>query len=165
MNKDYRTKEELREIADKMNLSLEDLLYKMVSSAMDEIKRKEELLKEYEQKTKRKDNKITHQKNQIKKLRRKIKIKDAWAQAIKDCLYGYDGYENSLEGLKGLVDEAIEKARKIINEDDKSIVYTGVNKDNQPEHHNILFEELKEFTKEDQEWINSESYKRFFSIK
>jgi hypothetical protein len=102
----------------------------------------------------------------IEQLERKIKIKDAWANEIKCDLWGYDGCENSIPGLRGLVDEAIDKSEKIINCDDKSIVISGFKRDEHGneyvEHRNVLGEVLTEFTEEDQKFIDSEEYKRFW---
>lgn len=104
--------------------------------------------------------------NYINKLEREIKIKDAWANEIKCNLWNYDGCENSIPGLKGLVDEAIEKSEKIMSCDDKSIVWSGSRHDEHGnkyvEHKNVLCEVLTEFTEEDQKFINSEEYKRFW---
>lgn len=104
----------------------------------------------------------------INKLEREIKIKDAWAYEIKWNLWDYDGYENSINGLKGLVDEAIDKSEKIMSCDDKSIVTSGSRHDEHGnkyvEHTNVLHEVLTEFTEKDQKFINSEEYKRFFGL-
>lgn len=168
MKRDYRTKEELKEIANEMNLSLEDLLYKMVSSAVDEIKKQEIKIENQNKIIKEQHKRLTNHKNinkrAIKRLERKIKIKDAWAQAIIDCLYGYDGYENSITGLRGLVDEAMDKANKIIKNNDKSIVYSGHNGTDEVVHENILGEKLTKFTKEDKDYINSDEYKKFWGL-
>jgi hypothetical protein len=97
-------------------------------------------------------------KDKIDKLEREIKIKDAWANEIKCNLWGYDGCENSIPGLRGLVDEAIDKSEKIMNCDDKSIVMSGFKHDEHGnryvEHRNVLDEVLTEFTEEDQKIIN-----------
>lgn len=104
--------------------------------------------------------------NYINKLEREIKIKDAWAYEIKWNLWAYDGCENSIPGLRGLVDEAIDKSEKIMSCDDKSIVTSGSRHDEHGnkyvEHRNVLHEVLTEFTEEDQKFINSEEYKRFW---
>lgn len=168
MKRDYRTKEELKEIANEMKLSLEDLLYQMVSSAVDEIKRQEVKIenqnKIINEQHKRLINHKYINKRTLNRLKRKIEIKDAWARAIIECLYDYDGYENSINGLRGLVDEAIDKAHKIINNDDKSIVYSGHSGTNEVIHENILNEKLTKFTKEDKEYINSNEYKKFWGL-
>lgn len=104
--------------------------------------------------------------NYIKDLERQIKVKDAWAGEIIGCLYDYDGCENSIPGLRGLVDEAIDKSEKIMSCDDKSIVMSGSRHDEHGnkyvEHLNVLHEVLTEFTEEDQKWIDSEEYQRFW---
>ena len=103
-------------------------------------------------------NYITNLQEENKKLEREIKIKDAWANEIKCDLWGYDGCENSIPGLRGLVDEAIDKSEKIMNCDDKSIVISGFKCDEHgnkyAEHRNVLDEVLTEFTEEDQKIIN-----------
>lgn len=75
-----------------------------------------------------------------KELERQIKIKDGWCEYIIMCLAGYDGYENSLTGLRSLVDEAIEYASRAINCDDKTRVSVSSNGKN----YNILDEIIEE---------------------
>lgn len=70
---------------------------------------------------------------------RKIQLKDRYLEMIIDLGYDYDG-ESSTLGLKGLIDELIEYARRGINNDDKSMVYESAKGEKQ----NIFFETLGE---------------------
>ena len=72
-------------------------------------------------------------------LERKIKIKDEYLRLIHDIGFDYDGY-NTVESLKGLIDELIDYANKAYKCDDKSIIYTGGNN----KKFNILMEEVEE---------------------
>ena len=49
----------------------------------------------------------------------------------------YDGY-NDADNLKGVIDELVKYAKKALNNDDSSIIYSGANK-----KYNILNEELE----------------------
>jgi hypothetical protein len=126
--------------------------YKVPQRSIDKIINREKSMKEQFEE----ENRIL--KDKIDKLEREIKIKDAWANEIKCNLWGYDGCENSIPGLRGLVDEAIDKSEKIMNCDDKSIVMSGFKHDEHGnryvEHRNVLDEVLTEFTEEDQKIIN-----------
>ena len=57
-------------------------------------------------------------------LERQIKIKDEWCQLIIDLGSDYDGC-NTVESLKGLIDELVDYAHKAIVCDDVSVVYVG----------------------------------------
>ena len=72
-------------------------------------------------------------------LERQIKIKDKWCQLIIDIGFDYDGF-NTVESLKGLIDELVDYAHKAIICDDVSVVYIGAD----DKKSNILFEDIKE---------------------
>lgn len=73
-----------------------------------------------------------------KKLKREIDIKNKYAELIVDLAIGYDGF-NTVESLKGLIDELSSIAKLIINSSDKEVIYiNGNNK------YNILLEKIGE---------------------
>ena len=72
-------------------------------------------------------------------LERQVKIKDKWCQLIMDLGFDYDGL-NTVESLKGLIDELVDYAHKAIICDDVSAVYVGAD----DKKSNILFEDIKE---------------------
>lgn len=72
-------------------------------------------------------------------LERQIKIKDEWCQLIIDLGFDYDGC-NTVETLKGLIDELVDYAHKAIICDDVSVVYVGAG----DKKSNILLEDIKE---------------------
>lgn len=72
-------------------------------------------------------------------LERQIKIKDEWCQLIIDLGSDYDGC-NTVESLKGLIDELVDYAHKAIVCDDVSVVYVGAD----DKKSNILLEDIKE---------------------
>lgn len=72
-------------------------------------------------------------------LERQIKIKDEWCQLIMDLGFDYDGL-NTVESLKGLIDELVDYAHKAIICDDVSVVYVGAD----DKKSNILLEDIKE---------------------
>ena len=72
-------------------------------------------------------------------LERQIKIKDEWCQLIIDLGFDYDGC-NTVESLKGLIDELVDYAHKAISCDDVSVVYVGAD----DKKSNILLENIKE---------------------
>ena len=72
-------------------------------------------------------------------LERQIKIKDKWCQLIIDIGFDYDGF-NTVESLKGLIDELVDYAHKAIICDDVSVVYIGAG----DKKSNILLEDIKE---------------------
>lgn len=72
-------------------------------------------------------------------LERQIKIKDEWCQLIIDLGFDCDGC-NTVESLKGLIDELVDYAHKAIICDDVSVVYIGAD----DKKSNILFEDIKE---------------------
>lgn len=77
----------------------------------------------------------------MKDVEREIKIKDAYLGLICDLGYDYDGYE-TVEGLKSLIDELVDLARKGINCDDKSAMAF-----NEWEEFNILGEKIDDLEK------------------
>lgn len=73
-----------------------------------------------------------------KKLKKEIDIKNKYAELIVDLAVGYDGL-NTVESLKGLIDELSSIAKLIINSNDKEVIYiNGNNK------YNILYEKIGE---------------------
>lgn len=72
-------------------------------------------------------------------LERQIKIKDKWCQLIIDIGFDYDGF-NTVESLKGLIDELVDYAHKAIICDDVSVVYAGAD----DKKSNILLEDIEE---------------------
>ena len=73
-----------------------------------------------------------------KKLKKEIDIKNKYAELIVDLAVGYDGL-NTVESLKGLIDELSSIAKLIINSSDKEVIYiNGNNK------YNILYEKIGE---------------------
>ena len=72
-------------------------------------------------------------------LERQIKIKDKWCQLIIDIGFDYDGF-NTVESLKGLIDERVDYAHKAIICDDVSVVYVGAD----DKKSNILLEDIRE---------------------
>ena len=72
-------------------------------------------------------------------LERQIKIKDEWCQLIIDLGFDYDGC-NTVESLKGLIDELADYAHKAIICDDVSVAYVGAD----DKKSNILLENIKE---------------------
>lgn len=70
-------------------------------------------------------------------LERKLKIKDEYLNLIVGIGFDYDGY-NDADNLKGVIDELVKYAKKALNNDDSSIIYSGTNK-----KYNILNEELE----------------------
>ena len=81
----------------------------------------------------------------IQEQQKELEIVDKYAQNLWQILSDYDGYydeetkQGSLEGLAGLVDEAMDTCKKIIRRDTKSVIYTGGNN----KKYNILMEEIK----------------------
>lgn len=69
-----------------------------------------------------------------KKLKRTLKLKDAYLQLIQDISFDYDGY-NTVDDLKSLIKELNEYAHLGLIEDDKTVFY----KDKKGTY-NILFE-------------------------
>ena len=72
-------------------------------------------------------------------LERQVKIKDKWCQLIMDLGFDYDGL-NTVESLKGLIDELVDYAHKAIICDDVSVVYVGAD----DKKSNILLEDIRE---------------------
>lgn len=69
---------------------------------------------------------------------RQIKLKNAYCQLIIDFGFDYDGF-NTVDSLKGLIDELVLYAQRAIECDDKGIMYV----DSEGKHRNILGEEVK----------------------
>ena len=65
------------------------------------------------------------------------RIKDEYLNLIVGIGFDYDGY-NDADNLKGVIDELVKYAKKALNNDDSSIIYSGTNK-----KYNILNEELE----------------------
>lgn len=72
-------------------------------------------------------------------LERQVKIKDEWCQLIVDLGFDYDGC-NTVESLKGLIDELVDYAHKAIICDDVSVAYVGAD----DKKSNILLKNIKE---------------------
>ena len=72
-------------------------------------------------------------------LERQIEIKDKWCHLIIDLGFDYDGL-NTVESLKGLIDELVDYAHKAIICDDASVAYVGAD----DKKSNILLENIKE---------------------
>jgi len=72
-------------------------------------------------------------------LERKLKIKDEYLRLIHDKGFDYDGY-NTVESLKGLINELVDYADKAYKCDDKSVIFIGG--DNRK--FNILQKEIEE---------------------
>ena len=70
-------------------------------------------------------------------LERQIKIKDKYCQLIINLGFDYDGF-NTVDSLKGLIDELVSYARKAIECDDKEAVYVN----GKGERDNILGEPI-----------------------
>lgn len=71
------------------------------------------------------------------KQERELKIKNEYLQLIHDIAFDYDGF-NTVESLKGLINELVDYANKAYANDDISVIYTGgCNK-----QYNILHEEI-----------------------
>lgn len=70
-------------------------------------------------------------------LERQVKLKDAYCQAIINLGFDYDGF-NTVESLKGLIDELVSYAQRAIECDDKGIAYVN----SKGEHINILGEKI-----------------------
>lgn len=78
--------------------------------------------------------------NEIKKLERQIKIKNAYLILINDIAYDYDGC-NTIESLKGLIDELVKMNTQALKNDDWTVMYTDLS---QTKNRNILQELLDE---------------------
>lgn len=72
-------------------------------------------------------------------LQRLIKIKNNYAQLIVDLGFDYDGLNNKND-LKKLIDELVNYAKDIINNNDKKAIYIDGNN----KKYNILHEEIGE---------------------
>lgn len=78
---------------------------------------------------------------EIERLKRQIKIKDEWCHRIWEVGYDYDGYENDLEGLKGIVDELVAYSNYAIKCDDKTVAYISYENGKEIKE-NILMERI-----------------------
>ena len=74
-------------------------------------------------------------------LERQIKIKDEYLKLIVGVGFDYDGMDDSNEGLRLVIDELVDYARKALDNDDKSVIYATLDNSMQK---NILLEELEE---------------------
>ncbi len=72
-------------------------------------------------------------------LERQIAIKNEYLSLILDLIYDYDGF-NTVEGLKGLIDEVGKYAGFALDNNDKVPFYRNTNGDN----FNILHERIGE---------------------
>ena len=72
-------------------------------------------------------------------LERQIAIKNEYLGFIVDLAYDYDGF-NTVEGLKGLIDELSKHASYALDNNDKIPVYRDVNGND----FNILHEKIGE---------------------
>ena len=70
-------------------------------------------------------------------LQRLIKIKNNYAQLIVDVGFDYDGF-NDRDDLKDLIDELVNYAKDILNNNDKKVIYIDGNN----KKYNILHEEI-----------------------
>jgi hypothetical protein len=57
------------------------------------------------------------------KLKRQVKIKNEYLSLIIGIGFDYDGEDGSIEGLKSVIDQLVDYARKAIDNDDKSVIY------------------------------------------
>ena len=73
----------------------------------------------------------------IKELERQIDIKDRYCDMIWCLGVDYDGYETP-EGLKSLIDELVDLAKKAAKNDDKYAMYEGCG----DKYYNILNEDV-----------------------
>lgn len=74
-----------------------------------------------------------------KLLKRQNKIKDKYCELIYELGFDYDGL-NTVESLKGLIDDLVDYAKKSIKNDDNSFVFEGMN----GTKYNILREKIDE---------------------
>ena len=70
-------------------------------------------------------------------LERQIKIKDKYCQLIINLGFDYDGF-NTVDSLKGLIDELVSYAQKAIECDDNEVIYVN----GKGERDNILGEPI-----------------------
>lgn len=70
-------------------------------------------------------------------LERQIKIKDEYCQLIINLGFDYDGF-NTVDSLKGLIDELVSYAKRAIECDDKEAIYVN----GKGERDNILGEPI-----------------------
>lgn len=82
-----------------MNIYSEDKMYESYSS---EVERMQKCIDELQQENEQLKEKVKYQKN-------KIDNKDNWCQLIADIAFDYDGC-NTIESLKGLIDELVRYA-------------------------------------------------------
>lgn len=70
-------------------------------------------------------------------LERQVKIKDKYCQLIIDLGFDYDGF-NTVDSLKGLIDELVSYAQRAVECDDKGVACVN----SKGEHINILGEKI-----------------------
>ena len=76
-------------------------------------------------------------------MERELKIKTEYLKLIVDLGYDYDGMETR-DGLKGVIDDIVDLAKKAIAVDDKSVIYENFAVGKDKKEFNILREELTE---------------------
>lgn len=96
--------------------------------------------------------------DELEQLKRQIKIKDEYLSLIIGIGFDYDGEDGSIEGLKSVIDQLVDYAKKAIDNDDKSVIYGIFDDDIKrnvllepieiPEPLEKPFEEIKEKTEE-----------------
>ena len=65
---------------------------------------------------------ITNAIVKLEDLQREVKIKNAYLELIYGLIFDYDGF-NTVEGLKGLIDETTIFVDRALNSDDKKPIY------------------------------------------
>ena len=76
-------------------------------------------------------------KEEIDQLKRKVDIKDGYCRLIVDLGVDYDGWDTA-EGLKSLIDELVDLAKRAVKNDDKYAIYENCG----DKYYNILNEEV-----------------------
>lgn len=82
---------------------------------------------------------ITNAIVKLEDLQREIEIKNAYLNLIYGIIFDYDGF-NTVEGLKGLIDETTIFVDRALNSDDKKPIYRDGNEND----FNILHEKIGE---------------------
>ena len=78
-------------------------------------------------------------KEEIKRLKRQIRIKDSYMHLIYAIGFDYDGY-NDVKNLKDIIDELVDYSKKAVRCDDKWVAY----EDGNDKKLNILMEEIED---------------------
>lgn len=65
---------------------------------------------------------IVDERDQLKK---QVKIKNEYLDLIISIGFDYDGYDNDNAGLKEVIDQLVDYAKKAIDNDDKTAIYEG----------------------------------------